>query len=208
MKSIIMASLYAALFGGLGLFSAAAQADELRVGIMNHDVDVPKITGRSLKEESVSLTGEYIFDTPNWPKWTLGARPYVYGSLNLEGNTSHGGVGLNWRAHFADKFYAEIGGGLSVHSGTNHIDSPSAADLNGLTQDQRIALLATFFERERTEIEFGSRALFRGQLTIGYDINDKWGAEIAYEHLSNARILDSTDNEALDSFGVRLTRKF
>lgn len=84
MKSLLkVVRLSATLLCGVVALSTKAFADEIRVGIMAHDVDVPHITLRSLKEESVSITGEYIFDTSDWPKWTLGARPYVYGSLNL-----------------------------------------------------------------------------------------------------------------------------
>ena len=193
---------------GLASWAPHTFADEVRVGIMVHDVDIPEITLRTIKERSASITGEYIFDTPNWPKWTLGARPYIYGSANLSGNTHHGGIGLNWRGHFLDNFYAEFGGGLSVHSGTNSIEFPSQATLLSLTNDERIALLTPIFQRLDNEIQFGSTVLFRAQFAIGYDFNETWGADIVYEHLSNGHIFGGPKNGGLDSVGFRLSRKF
>ena len=185
-----------------------AHADEIRIGIMAHGVDVPLSDVNGSKEDGVSITGEYIFDTPNWTKWTLGARPYIYGSVNLAGNTSHGGVGLNWRRSFWDRFYAEIGGGFSVHDGTKRITLPSQAELLNLTFEQRTALLALIFARRNNEIQFGSRVQFRAQGAIGYKLGDQWSAEFAYEHLSNGQILGGPENDGLDSLGLRLARTF
>ncbi len=208
MKSFFKLTVPATTLLGLVLAPIPAYADEIRVGIMAHGVKIPLSDVNAGKEESVSVTGEYIFDTPNWPKWTLGARPYIYGSINLGGDTSHGGVGLNWRQSFLDRFYAEIGGGFSVHNGTNRIDFPSEAVLRALTSGERIALLAPLFERRRNEIEFGSRVQFRAQGALGYSFNDQWSAEFVYEHLSNGQILGGPQNDGLDSVGVRLARKF
>ena len=193
---------------GLFVFPIQAHAGEVRIGIMKHDVDIPNITIRPVKEQSTSITGEYIFDTPNWPAWTLGARPYVYGSINLEGKTNHGGAGLYWRQHITSKFYAEFGGGLSLHSGTKRIEFPSQSDFPTLTRQQRIALITSLFARTQNEIQFGSDALFRAQIAVGYDFSDKWGADIVYEHLSNGQILGGPENGGLDSIGMRLSRKF
>ncbi|MBL4853785.1 MAG: acyloxyacyl hydrolase [Robiginitomaculum sp.] len=208
MKSFINFGLAGIFWQGLTALPTPAFADEIRVGVMAHGVDVPPSGVRGGREDGVSLTGEYIFDTPNWPKWTLGARPYIYGSINLAGDTSHAGVGLNWRQSLGDKFYAEIGGGFSVHNGTNRIDFPSEAVLRAMTNEQRIALLAPLFERRRNEIQFGSRVQFRGQGAGGYRISDQWSAEFVYEHLSNGQILGGPQNDGLDSLGIRLARKF
>jgi len=208
MKIFIRYGMGAMAFLGLVSLSTPVHADEIRIGLMAHGVDVPLSDVNGGKEDGVSLTGEYILDTPNWPKWTLGARPYIYGSVNLAGNTSHAGVGLNWRQGFWDRFYAEIGGGFSVHNGTVRIELPSSAQLLALTPEQRIALLSPLLERRNTEIQFGSRVQFRAQGALGYKLNDRWSAEFAYEHLSNGQILGGPENDGLDSLGIRLARKF
>ena len=65
-------------------------------------------------------------------------------------------------------------------------------------------------ERENTEIEFGSRLLFRLQWALGYNISEDWAGEIYLEHLSNGRgnILDEDVNEGVNNIGVRAVRKF
>jgi len=212
MKSFIKLGAPAILCLSFAIFPTSAQGDEIRIGLMAHGVDVVPLSDvDGGKEGGVSLTGEYIFDTPNWPKWALGARPYIYGSVNLAGNTSHGGVGLNWRQGFGDKLYAEIGGGFSVHNGTIRIDFPSEAVLRAMTSEQRITLLAPLFERRNTEIQFGSRVQFRAQGAFGYRFDDQWSAEFVYEHLSNGQMfggLGGPENDGLDSLGIRLARRF
>ncbi len=208
MKSFITFGLAAIFWLGFAALSTPVRADEIRIGVMAHGVDVPLSDVNGGKEDGVSITGEYIFDTPNWPRWTLGARPYIYGSVNLAGNTSHGGAGLNWRRSLGGRFYAEIGGGFSVHNGTIRIDFPSSAALLALTTEERIALITPLYARRDNEIEFGSRVQFRAQGAVGYNLNDQWSAEFAYEHLSNGQILGGPQNDGLDSLGIRLARKF
>ncbi|MCF6274610.1 MAG: acyloxyacyl hydrolase [Robiginitomaculum sp.] len=139
---------------------------------------------------------------------TLGARPYIYGSANLGDNTHNGGADLNCRGHFTSKFYSKFGGGLSVHSGTNNIEFPSLVSQQGLTNDERIALLRPIIARFNNEIVFGSTVLFRAQIAIGYNINETWGADIVYEHLSNGGVFGGLDNDGLNNIGFRLSRKF
>lgn len=192
-----------ALFGLMAMPSLA-QADEIRLGVMAHDVDV--FTGHSyIKENSAAVSAEYIFDTPKWLDWAWKARPYIYGTANLGGHTHHGGAGLNWQVGFLGKFYGEFETGLSVHSGTNSISFPV---LSGVTDAQRLANIHDYFYQTRTEIEFGSTVLFRNQLAIGYRFNDIWSADVSYEHLSHGGLFNATNNDGVDSVGLRVSRKF
>lgn len=194
---------------GLCFFTPEAQANEIRVGIMMHDVDIPEITKRRIKERSASLTGEYIFDSPRWLKWAGGARPYIYGSANLSGKTSHAGAGLNWRTNLGSKFYAEMGGGRSLHNGTIQIRFLTFEEYLALNTEQRQAQNSQLQHRRNTELQFGSTTLIRGQIALGYKINDVWGADIVYEHLSNGGVFGKKHvNDGLDSVGLRLSRKF
>lgn len=189
---------------GLMAMPNLAQADEIRLGVMAHDVDV--FTGHSyIKEDSTAISVEYIFDTPKWLDWAWKARPYVYGTANLGGHTNHGGAGLNWQVEFFDKFFGEFETGLSVHSGTNSIP---LSILSGVTDAQRLANIHDYFYRGRTEIEFGSTVLLRNQIAIGYRFNDVWSADVSYEHLSHGGVFNSTNNDGVDSVGLRVSRKF
>ena len=54
----------------------------------------------------------------------------------------------------------------------------------------------------------GSRDLFRTTFGLHYDINEAWGAELLYEHLSHGQILGNGRNQGLDNIGVRISYKF
>lgn len=179
-----------------------AHCDEIRLGPVIHDQNV--LNRRREKENSLAIYGEYIFETPGWLEWAASANPYIYGTVNLEGNTNHGGVGLNWRQHVG-KFYAEFGTGLSVHDGALSIFAD--IDFTLPEAEVRTAILQ-LFERRANEHQYGSRVLFRNQLAVGYQIDDKWGADVFYEHLSHGGLLSDGRNDGLDSIGLRMSRKF
>lgn len=191
-----------AVLSGLIVLPTSASADEVRLGIVLHDQNV--LNKRPQKENGPALSGEYIFETPEWLEWAASANPYVYGTLNLEGNTNHGGFGLNWRQHVG-KFYAEIGAGLSIHDGALEI----FGDIDfTLPEDQVRASIQQILARRRAEHQFGSRVLFRNQIALGYKIDKNWGADVFYEHLSHGGVLSDGRNDGLDSTGLRLSRKF
>lgn len=198
--------LSAVLITGLCAVSPSAQAGEVRVGVMAHDVEIAGLGGVREKERSESVTGQYIFDKELF--W--GVRPFVYGSANLAGNTSHGGFGVNFKRNFWSNYYVDLDTGLSAHNGAIRVPNPAdaAADLNGSTAAEIRAEVARRFERKNSEIEFGSSVLFRNAIAIGYDINATYSVDIVYEHLSHGQILGGPENEGLDSVGVRLISRF
>lgn len=174
-----------------------AQISEIRFGISNFDertlkLGISAINGR---ENSVAINAEIVFEEPEFLKWALTPQPYINGTLNLEGETSYGGAGLMWRQSFNDKFYGDFSFGLVLHDGTNDIDPNN--DLS----------IFEFLERRDSEISFGSRVLFREQVTLGYRITDSWSAEIFGEHLSNGQILGGI-NEGVDILGIKASKRF
>lgn len=192
----------ASLFGIVAV-SAPAQADELRAGIVLHDGEFFEdliFGGKHGKEQSVAITAEYIWETPDWLEWAWGARPYIGGTANLEGETSHGGAGVVWRGEFWDNFYADFALGLVVHSG--HVRTPNPIDA---TTPEEVAIRHA---RKASEIEFGSRVLFRENIALGYRFTEEWAGEIMYEHLSHGQILGGPENEGANTVGVRLSRRF
>ncbi len=193
------------LLGALALLcmqAPPASADEIRLGVMVHNADFFSgflFLGRRGQEDSISLSAEYVWDSPDFLSWALKARPYVGGSLNLAGNTSHAGAGLLWRQGFLNKFYAEYAVGVVVHNGSTRIPR--------LTPPVDPVERANRIRRLNTEIQFGSRVLFRLQAALGYRFNEKWAGEIVYEHLSHAQLFGRI-NQGSDSFGFRVSRRF
>ena len=181
--------------------AAAAQVAEIRVGLAEFDERTINIGGDSsfADENSIAVTGEVIFEKPNFFKWKLAPRPYVNGSLNLGGKTSYGGAGFLWRQGLGEKFYGDFGFGLVAHDGTIEIDRPTT--INAATSSE-------YFRRLFSEKEFGSRILFRQQFTLGYHVDEKWSSEVFFEHLSHGKILTKKINDGADVIGVRAARRF
>jgi len=189
--------------GLLSVVVHTAQADEMRLGVMVHDAQFFEslpFGGRHGKEQSISVTAEYVWDSPEWLSWAMNPMPYVGGSLNLGGKTSHGGAGLLWRYNLKKDFYFDIGSGLAIHDGAVRTPDP----LTGTN----VVEVSEFRRRKFTEIEFGSRLLFRTQFALGYRINENWASEITFEHLSHAQILGGPENEGSNNVGFRVARRF
>ncbi|PHS40868.1 MAG: hypothetical protein COA91_03300 [Robiginitomaculum sp.] len=200
MKKIFLSTTLICALAGFG--GHLAQADEIRLGVMVHDAKFfdGLLGGRKGKEQSISVTGEYIFNSPDWLSWAYSPKPFVGGSLNLGGKTSFGGAGLLWRHDFQNRYYADLGFGLVTHDGAVRTPDPLLSTDPVEVSERR--------RRKFTEIEFGGRVLFRTGLTFGYRFNEKWAGEITYEHLSHGQILGGPENEGLNNAGFRIARRF
>lgn len=189
-----------------GLSSAAfntAQADEMRLGVMVHDAQFFEslpFGGRHGKEQSISVTAEYVFNSPEWLSWAMSPMPYVGGSLNLGGKTSHGGAGMLWRYNLVKNIYFDIGSGVVIHDGAVRTPEPITG--------ANVVEVSEFRRRKFTEIEFGSRVLFRNQFALGYRINEKWAGEMTFEHLSHGQVLGGPENEGTNNVGFRVARRW
>lgn len=192
-------ALIFAFFSGTALVPAAAQ--EIRFGLTLHDTELAEdiLGGRHGKEESWALNGEYLFDSPDFLGWAFSPNPYLGGTLNLEGKTSYGGGGLHWRIGHESSLYASFAFGLVVHNGEIRTPNPAT----GQTYEEILELL----RRKQTEIEFGSRVLFREDFAVGYRLNQNWATEFSFEHLSHGQILGGPENEGSNAFTLRLARR-
>lgn len=205
--------------------TALAQISELRIGIAEFDentLDLPFVNDFAGDENSIGLSGEILFEEPKALKWALSPQPYIGGTLNLEGKTSFIGGGLLWRQTVGKKLYGDFALGVVAHDGTKIIErsdeltalieqAQEFETVSDIPDDLRDAIrLETeeFFDRFDTEIQFGSRVLFRLQGAVGYNFNDDWAGEVYVEHLSNADLLSDRRNDGVNILGVRAARKF
>lgn len=179
--------------------AAHAQVREVRVGVTNFDTETFAVgwAAASGRENSIGINANVTFASPNILKPIGSPRPYIGGMVNLNGDTSYVGAGFAWRAHFSEKFYADAAIGGVIHNGTLAVFTRENLNESGFKG---------LLERDAQEISFGSRALFRPELALGYRITDEWATELFYEHLSNANFADI--NEGADSIGMRVARKF
>ena len=175
-----------------------AQVAEVRAGVTAHDLGWTIINADGDEERSVAFNAEIIFEEPEFLKWALSPQPYIGGTLNVEGNTSYGGAGLLWRQNLGETFYGDFAFGLVIHDGFLDFD-----DVRSNTSNT-----ADFFDLLRNNNLYGSRVLFRQQLTLGVNLSEEWAAEGFVEHISHGGLLSDGPNEGSDAAGFRVNRKF
>lgn len=200
-----MKLLLGALLCVASAIPAVAQVAEVRAGIGAHDIGV--IGTVPVREQALVVNAEIVFDEPDFLKWALSPQPYINGSLNLGGSTSYAGAGLLWRQNIGKRFYGDFAFGLVVHDGTLDIfDDIDASSL--IMQGGFDAFFSELDFLRENRLEYGSRVLFREQLTLGYKLDDKWALEGYFEHLSHGGLLSDGENDGSDAAGFRVNRKF
>jgi len=115
-------------------------------------------------------------------------------SVNTDGNTSYGGVGLEWDFEFAEGWHFEPGFGYVIHDGD--INNPFA---NGTPES------AAFADEN---VLLGSEDLFRTSIALSWDVSASFALQGIYEHLSHGQILGEGRNQGLDEIGVRAIWRF
>lgn len=101
----------------------AAEAAEIRFGVLDHD---PLIQ----KEDGVDVNAEIFFD--DWlggGSWQL--RPSIGGTVNTQGDTSFGYIDLNYGGPISDNWFLEFAVGGAVHNGELETADPHRKELGG-----------------------------------------------------------------------------
>ena len=173
--------------------AAVAQVDSVRLGLMAHNICITDCKNAN-KESPVNIDGEVRFVAPDWLKLIGSPHPYVMASLNTGGDTSFIAIGLEYDWRFAKNWHFEPGFGYAIHDG--QLNNKYA---NGTPQ------AAAYFDQH---VLLGSRDLFRTNLSLTYDLNEKWSVQGIYEHLSHGQILGHGRNQGLDELGVRAVKHF
>lgn len=184
-----------AAFGAALMLAPSAEAgvDEVHVGVMQHNICVTNCKNAD-KEDGPNVEFQVSFDSPGFLSWAASPQPYIMASINTAGETSFGGVGLEWRWNFADNWALEPGVGIVAHNG--EVDNPFA---NGTPE-------AAEFADEH--VLLGSEVLFRTSIGLTYDFEGPWEVQGFFEHLSHGQILASGRNQGLDEVGIRFGYQF
>lgn len=184
-------AIYAAIVLAPG--ASADVFESVRLGVMDHNIRVidPK---NADKESGVNINGQINFNSPEFLGPILSPRPFIMGSVNTDGNTSYGGVGLEWDWEFLDGWHFEPGFGYVLHDGAINLPFPAGDPRNQAFTDENVLL--------------GSKDLFRTSLSLTLDLSERWAVQAIYEHLSHGQILGEGRNQGLDELGVRFVYRF
>jgi hypothetical protein len=176
MKPATLAAAAAAL---LAFSASPAAAQEVFGGVYAHDVKtgITKSGFETGTSFVAGVRGERIRGLS-----AIGApSPYLFGSLNSEGNTHFAAAGISWK--IGDSVYVRPGIGLAVHSGPSSV----------VPGDGRI--------------DFGSRILFEPEIGVGAQVSEALSIEAHWVHLSHAKLFGG-QNPGIDNIGVRLNYRF
>lgn len=171
-----------------GAAGAEAQLDELRLGLVAHDVV-------DHAEDGPQVSVEALFSSPDFLARVWSPRPYLYGSFSTQGYTNLVAAGLAWDGHLTDRLRIEGSLGISYNDGVSDVVDLPPGDPDRIRIAETRALL-------------GSDWLFRSQIGADYMMTERWAVGAYYEHFSHGQILGNGRNQALDEFGVRLGYHF
>jgi lipid A 3-O-deacylase len=172
---------------------AAADINSVHVGVLVHNICVTDCKNAD-KEDGPAVEFQVNWDSPELLNWALSPEPYAVASLNVAGETSFVGVGLEWHWEFADGWALSPGLGYVIHNGEKESPYPQGSAESAAFSEEHVLL--------------GSRDLFRTSLGLSRDFGERWEAELFFSHLSHGQIIGSGHNQGLDQAGVRIGYSF
>jgi lipid A 3-O-deacylase len=172
-------ALVLASFGDVAPALADGLVQELKLGVLDHDV--PGLwSGFRAESSSVDINVEALL-SPSVPFLGGTVRPAIGGTINTVGATSHAYVDARWQYEMPSGIFFGLGIGGAIHDGQ-----------------------LKFEDWDRKAL--GSRVLFHIPLEIGYRFDAHNSLSAYFEHTSNAYIV--SPNEGLDRLGVRYGYRF
>jgi len=186
------------LLGAMAAAAGPAQAsdgpvDSIHFGVMAHNIRVidPK---NANKEDGPAVEFQVNFDSPRFLHWAGSPTPYAVASLNVAGDTSFAGVGLEWRLRLGEHWTFDPGLGYVIHDGELEVPFPFGSQE------------AVDFSAEH--VLLGSRDLFRTSFGFSREFGERWSGQVFFSHLSHGQILGNGRNQGMDQIGLRIGRRF
>jgi hypothetical protein len=199
-------ALFAAAACAAVALAAPAFAGEAFVGVYKHDVTFLGEAvglGAAGREDGVDVHLGYRTNRIESLRWLGKPQVHAMVSINSENTSNFVAAGFDWRIELGKPggFYLRPGMGLAYTDGKAGLPPANAPNISDEERARRTNLYYT-------RIDFGSHVLFEPELALGYDLNDRWSAELSYTHLSNGQIFHQGKNQGLDDAGARLVYKF
>lgn len=177
----------------LGSAGAAHAIDSVHLGVMAHNIRVIDDKNAD-KEDGPAIELQVNFDSPGFLSWAGSPTPYAVASVNVSGDTSFAGAGLEWRWEFADGWALEPGLGYVVHDGELENPYPNGSPEAAQFSEEHVLL--------------GSRDLFRTSIGLSREFGGGWSGQVFFSHLSHGQILGEGRNQGMDQVGLRIGRRF
>lgn len=182
-----------ALGAALAAAGEAQAVESVHVGVMAHNICVTDCKNAG-KEDGPVIELQANWGSPDFMNWALSPQPYVVASINVAGDTSFVGAGLEWRFKLSEHWAIEPGVGYVIHDGETTLPYPSGTpEAAAFTEDH---------------VLLGSRDLFRTSLGVTRDFDGPWEAQLFFSHLSHGQILGNGRNQGMDQLGVRFGYRF
>ena len=172
-------AVFIAVAATLASTAQAVTAQEVYGGVYAHAVDTPFTFDTG--EGGVDVQLGYRFAPVAALRAVGSPEPYVFASVNLDGDTNFAGAGISWKAEVGP-IYLRPGIGLIIHDAPSNRVDP----VTGIRTD------------------LGSRVLFEPEIAIGAAVTNRLSIEASWVHISNARLFNSQQNPGIDTMGVRL----
>ncbi|WP_375319003.1 acyloxyacyl hydrolase [Candidatus Tisiphia endosymbiont of Oplodontha viridula] len=154
-------------------------ADEIRIGILKHDINV---RFKHRYEKGCDFNFEYLLGE-NYK--LLRGYPHIGADINNGRYASSVYTGLTWRFDITESMFWEISIGGAIHNGELK-KSPE--------------------QRALKKRPLGSRLLFRESFSLGVKFNEIHAITLILDHISNADIVKP--NAGLTNLGIRYGYKF
>jgi hypothetical protein len=188
------------------VFVSPAAAGEALLGVYAHDVtflgDAFGV-GSAGRENGDGADLEFGLrsDRIGVLSWLGRPQAQAFMSLNTQGLSNFGAVGLTWPIKLSHTFYIRPGLGLALTDGKAGLPPVNAPGISPEEIQRRLEL----FEHR---IDFGSKVLFEPEIGVGAHLNPRWDAELSWVHISNGEIFHHGKNQGLDDAGLRLVYRF
>lgn len=184
LRSAFAAALLSALLAGPAAAQQSKIIDELKLGVLDHDVGFLD----HHVESGADVNVEMLFTPPPILGLIGSPRPTIGADISANGKTSDGYFGLTWGIKLIQSLFGWgrgvfLNGGLggAVHNG--YIDSAPPG-----------------------RKELGSPVLFHLSAELGVDLSPRTSVSIFVDHMSNADL--ATHNAGMTNAGARLGFKF
>jgi lipid A 3-O-deacylase len=176
---IVLAMAALALVDPSGPALADGLIDEVKIGVLAHDV--PDLwSGFRAEPDSADINVEAIF-SPSLAFLGGTIRPALGASINTQGYTSNVYLDARWQLEMSCGIFLGLGVGGTVHDGQLKL-------------------------KNWDEKALGSRVLFHIPVEVGYRFDAHNSLSAYFEHMSNAYTV--SPNEGMDRIGVRYGYRF